>query len=337
MIDRRSLLAAALSAGPATEARASDRLGRVEAYAREQGTTGFLVVQDRRVLLDRRWPAPGNPGAFSAFLHGKSADGALLEDVASQQKSVVGVLCAIAVDRGLLDVMRPVTAYLGAGWSRASKDQEAAIRVIHLLHMSSGLGDDFRYVSPAGANFSYNTPVYAASKRVLEAASGLSLEGLTREWLTGPAGMADTAWRLRPGSLSDVGNPTGLVTCTRDLVRFGQVVLDRGLAADGRRIVSEAGLAAMLSPSPANPGYGRLWWLNASDRALRLGAGAVPGRLIPTAPTDLVAALGAMDRKLYVVPSRRLVVVRLGPAAPDPRFDQNLWSLLGPATDPGTA
>jgi hypothetical protein len=38
--------------------------------------------------------------------------------------------------------------------------------------------------------------------------------------------------------------------------------------------------------------------------------------------TDLVAALGALDRKLYVVPSRKLVVVRMGAAAPDKDFDQ---------------
>jgi len=38
----------------------------------------------------------------------------------------------------------------------------------------------------------------------------------------------------------------------------------------------------------------------------------VKGPLIPTAPPDLVAALGAVDRKLYVVPSLGLVVTRLG-------------------------
>jgi hypothetical protein len=40
--------------------------------------------------------------------------------------------------------------------------------------------------------------------------------------------------------------------------------------------------------------------------------------LIPAAPADLVGALGAFERRLYVVPSRKLVVVRTGAAANDP-------------------
>jgi hypothetical protein len=50
--------------------------------------------------------------------------------------------------------------------------------------------------------------------------------------------------------------------------------------------------------------------------------------LIPAAPADLVAALGALDRKLYIVPSRKLIVVRMGAAAPARNFAQQLWLRL---------
>ena len=63
----------------------------------------------------------------------------------------------------------------------------------------------------------------------------------------------------------------------------------------------------------------------ASDKPL---ANRVAGPLIPAAPADLVAALGALDRKLYVVPSLKLVVVRMGAATPDRGFDQQLWLRL---------
>ena len=61
--------------------------------------------------------------------------------------------------------------------------------------------------------------------------------------------MQDTAWRKRPAAMADVGNPTGLVTSPRDVARFGQMVLDAGRAADGRRVVSQAGLAALFARS----------------------------------------------------------------------------------------
>ena len=295
-----------------------------------QKTTGFLVIQDRKTVVERNWPAPADAApAFKAMaLYGNSPDGALLEDVASQQKSFVSMLAAIAVDKGLLDIAQPVSRYVGAGWSKASPEQEAKIRVIDVLTMSSGLNENFTYAAPPGTAFFYNTPVYAVTKRVLEAAAHLPLDILTRDWLTAPLGMTNTAWRARPASMASVGNPTGLVTNPRDEARFGQMVLDGGVAADGRRVVSEAGLKAMMVPTKTNPAYGRLWWLNGSAYSIRPLARRVDGPMIPAAPKDLVAAEGALDRKLYVVPSLKLVVVRLGDAAPEKDFEQQLWLRL---------
>ena len=70
-----------------------------------------------------------------------------------------------------------------------------------------------------------------------------------------------------------------------------------------------------------------------------MGEGVGAGRreettLIPAAPVDLVAALGAQDRKIYVVPIRKLIVVRTGQAAPDKGFDQQLWLKLAKALPP---
>src|SRR5204863_181736 len=113
----------------------------------------------------------------------------------SQQKSFVSVLIAIAIDKGLIDVTKPVSDYIGAGWSKATPEQEAKIRVIDVLHMASGLDEKFGYEAPAGTKFFYNTPVYAISKRIVAAAAKQPLETITRDWLTGPAGMTNTGWR----------------------------------------------------------------------------------------------------------------------------------------------
>ena len=300
-------------------------------YAQGQKTTGFLIVQDRKTVVEKNWPAPADAGAFRAMAYETTPDGELLEDIASQQKSFVSMLVAIAIDKGLIDVTTPVDAYIGAGWSKASPEQEAKIRVIDVLTMSSGLTPGFAYAAPPGTTFYYNTPVYAVTKRIVAAAARQPLEAITRDWLAAPAGMANTSWRERPASMADVGNPTGLVTSPHDVAIFGQIVLDGGKAADGARIVSEQNLAAMFQRSATNPAYGRLWWLNGGGYAIKPFDRRVDGPLIPAAPVDLIAALGALDRKLYVVPSRKLVVVRMGQAAPDQDFDQQLWLRLAKA------
>lgn len=334
-LSRRTVLAGAgvlAAAAPAFAAELSPAMQAVLDYAQAQKTTGFLIVRDRKTVVEENWPAPADAApAFRAFTYETTRDGALLEDVASQQKSFVSMLVGVAIDKGLIDVDKPVSDYIGAGWSKASPEQEQAIRVIHLLNMASGLNDDFTYAAPAGSVFHYNTPAYAVTKRILAAAAKQPLETLTHDWLTAPAGMANTAWRKRPAAMADVGNPTGLVTCPRDVATFGQVVLDGGKAKDGRRIVSEASFKAMFARSATNPAYGRLWWLNGSAEVTRAGGRRMPGQLIPAAPADLVAALGALDRKLYVVPSEKLIVVRMGQAAPDKDFDQQLWLRLSKA------
>jgi CubicO group peptidase (beta-lactamase class C family) len=304
-------------------------LDDVAAYVASQKTTGFLIVQNRRIVYEHNWPLAPDAGRFGAnFTHGTDARGALQEDVASAQKSFIAILAGIAIDKRLLDISKPVSAYLGSGWSKASRDQEGLILVRHLLEMSSGLSEPLAFEAPAGTRFFYNTPAYAVLKPVLEKASGQSLDAITHDWLAGPAGMADTLWRQRPAAFADVGNPTGLYTTPLDMATMGQLVLDKGKSMNGTRVISEAQLAAIFQRSPTNPAYGRLWWLNGSTLTLLPANQRAEHTLIPAAPADLVAAQGAQDRKIYIVPSLKLIVVRTGQAAPDRGFNQQLWQRL---------
>jgi CubicO group peptidase (beta-lactamase class C family) len=298
-------------------------------YVQSQKTTGFLIVDDCRLIYEHNWPLPAEAAAFRAnFTHGTDSHGALQEDVASAQKSFVAILAGVAVDKALLDISKPVSAYLGPGWSKATLEQEKSITVRNLLEMDSGLTEALGYEAPAGTKFFYNTPAYAVLKPALEKASRQKLEDLTRIWLTEPAGMMDTLWRQRPAIFRNSGNPTGLFTTPRGMAKLGQLLLDNGKAANGKRIISETWLRAMLERTATNPAYGRLWWLNGSSFTLRPAGLRSDTALIPAAPPDLVAALGAQDRKIYVVRSRKLVVVRTGQAVPDRGFDRQVWVYL---------
>lgn len=306
-------------------------LEELAAYVQAQKTTGFLIFDSRRLVMERNWPLPDSAATFRTnWTHGTDAFGGLQEDVASLQKSFVGLLVAVAVDKGLLDVRRPVSSYIRPGWSKAGAAHEGAVTVLHLLEMTSGLTEPLTSEAPPGTRFYYNTPAYAILKPVLEAVSGLSLDAISRRWVTEPAGLSDTLWRQRPASFGDVGNPTGLYTTPRDMARMGQLVLDKGVAANGRRVISEAQLAALFTLSSHNPAYGRLWWLNGSAYNLRFGQPAprFETALIPAAPADLIVAFGALGRKIYISPGRQWVVVRTGQANTDPQFDQQLWLLL---------
>ena len=315
-------------------------------FAGERASSGVVILHRGRILAERYWdrePTARLPGGrlnrYFHMLHGKDPVGRAVEDVASVQKSVVSVLAGIAQEKGLLSVGDPVHKHLGPGWSKAPRDAEAKITLRHLIAMSSGLSDQLEYVAPPGTIWRYNTAAYSRTLLAVAAAAGKEANELTREWLTGPIGMGSSRWveRRRPDG-GDVVNRFGFATTARDLARFGLLVLARGQWKGQSVIGDRRYLTAALEPSQKmNPSYGYLWWLN-GQRSIVRGSRTVRGPLIPGAPDDLVAALGALGRKLYVVPSLDLVVTRLGDspnAAGQARFDSEFWKRLMAAAPAG--
>ncbi len=317
-------------------------LAETVAYVQSQKTTGFLIIQDGKTIAEHNWPLGDDPAAqtFRAnFVHGNAAGGGLREDVASQQKSLIALLVGVGVDKGLIDIERPVSDYIGSRWSKATPQEEGKITVRNLLEMNSGLKEDLTFDAPAGTKFFYNTPAYAILKPVLEKVANQKLYLLSQLWFTKVANMHSTGWEQRPAAFADVGNPTGLVTTPRDLAIMGQVVLDGGRNQTGARLISQEQLDALFARTKTNPAYGHLWWLNGSRETVNVGPNSPrrSGQLIPSAPSDTLAALGAMDRKLFIVPSSKLIVVRTGQAAPDKDFNEKLWQLLMKAAPPATS
>lgn len=86
---------------PASAGWDATALAQALDYARAERATGFLIIEDGRAIAEENWPLGPDAAAFRRnFVHGTAADGALLEDVASQQKSFVAILVGVAIDRG---------------------------------------------------------------------------------------------------------------------------------------------------------------------------------------------------------------------------------------------
>jgi CubicO group peptidase (beta-lactamase class C family) len=88
----------------------------------------------------------------------------------------------------------------------------------------------------------------------------------------------------------------GLMIGARDHARVGYLVLREG-TWDGRGVLPASWIAELRRPSPVNPTYGLLWWLN-TDRAL-----------YPSAPASSFFALGAGSHVIWVDREHDLVVV----------------------------
>lgn len=321
---------------PAQAGWDAEKLAAALAFAGRRRSSGVVVLYRGRIMAEKYWRADTAPGAkgkeYTLRVKGSAAHGGVIEDVASVQKSISAMLVGIAQHQGLLKLADTVDTYLGRGWSKATPEQEHAITIRHLLTMTSGLKEDLTFEAAAGTRWRYNSAAYARTVDVVAAAAKKSPNDLTREWLTSRVGMHDSKWEDRPGGGAKGGvNPRGFATSARDLARFGLLILADGRWNGEPVIADRAYLRAALHPSQElNPSYGYLWWLNGQKEVARGAGRRVQGPLIPNAPPDLVAALGALDRKIYVVPSLELVVTRLGNVG-GAAFDNEFWKLLAAA------
>jgi CubicO group peptidase (beta-lactamase class C family) len=320
---------------PATAGWNDGRLKLALELAGKTRASGVVILHHGRVLAEQYWEVDQNTPAgkkareYGAFVLGRDDKGHVIEDVASVQKSVAAVLVGLAQSKGLLRLDDLVQQHLGKGWSKASAAEEAAITIRHLVTMTSGLKDDLTFEAAAGTRWRYNTTAYSRTVKVVAAAAKKEPNDLTREWLTGRIGMKDSRWIERRGANADTAaNALGFATTARDLARFGLFILAEGRWNGETVFPDREYMRAMLQPSQQlNPSYGYLWWLNGKTEVARGSGERVKGPLISTAPADLVAALGAVDRKVYVVPSLGLVVTRLGNSA-GPAFQNEFWKLL---------
>ena len=88
----------------------------------------------------------------------------------------------------------------------------------------------------------------------------------------------------------------GMLIHAEDQARIG-LMMARGGAWGGQRIVSEAWVRESLTPCPIKPEYGLLWWLN---------TGRIPR---PSAPADSFFATGAGGNFTWVDPTHDIVAV----------------------------
>jgi len=243
-------------------------------------------------------------------------------------------LSDIAQEEGLININDKVSDYIGTGWTSAPLEKENLITCKNLLSMNSGLDDsignnvspeNLQYVADAGTRWAYHN-VYKKMQDVIAQASGETWINYFNEKLKNKIGMSG-AWI----ALTDFNV---FWSNTRSMARFGLMISADG-KWEGEQILPESFLIEATNTSQSvNQSYGYLWWLNGkSSHHLPASQSEFAGALIPNASADLYAALGKNDQKIYIVPSRDLVIIRMGNSAEEETFalssfDQDLWAKI---------
>ena len=68
------------------------KLQKVLHYAGQYRSSGVVILHQGKILAEQYWDVPANKGRYSQRVMPKNADGHVIEDVASVQKSVASIL-----------------------------------------------------------------------------------------------------------------------------------------------------------------------------------------------------------------------------------------------------
>ena len=294
-------------------------------YLGQKNTKAFLILKDGKIVLEKYF---GNFTQDSIWYW------------ASAGKTLTAFTVGLAQQEGLLKLSDASNKYLGAGWSSLSSAREDSIKVWHHLTMTTGLDDGgadpdctdpkcLTYKAAAGTRWAYHNAAYTLLDQVIEGATGGNLNLYMTKKFTTTVGMK--------GLFVKAGYNNVYFSTARTMARFGLLLLNKG-TWNGTVIMSDTQYFRQQTNSSQtiNPSYGYLTWLNGKSAFMAPGSQIrFPGSLNPDAPNDMICAWGKNGQYINVVPSQKLVLIRMGnapggsgAAAMAVGFNNDIWKYV---------
>lgn len=203
----------------------------------------------------------------------------------SLSKSFTSTAVGLAIAEGRFSIDDPVLSFFPEKTPLDLNDSLAAMRVQHLLSMSTGQAvDTWSYmvnrpdgdwikgflevpvVHRPGTHFVYNTGATYMLSAIVQKTTGMKLVDYLKPRLFEPLGIESASWQESPQGITAGG--IGLSIRTEDIARFGQLYLQKGMW-QGRQILTEAWVQAATSSQISNSdgvqpdwtqGYGYQFW-----------------------------------------------------------------------------
>lgn len=285
------------------------------AFADFEAASKYLESVNGHAMLVFR----DNELVFERYMNGHTAEKPHL--LASGTKSFSGFMAVAAQEDGLLALDERLSDTI-TEWKEDAQKKDITIR--QLLSLSSGIAGGENGSVPSykaaltqahvtaapGKRFQYGPVPFQIFGEIMRrklAASGRAMDPLDylQQRLFTPLGMKYEAWREDAEKMPHL--PSGAFFTAREWAKFGLLVLNHG-TWNGKSIVKPESLAECFKPAPANASYGMTFWK------------ARPRDPIP----DLVMAAGKGKQKLFIIPSKKLLIVQFADAEKNYREERFL-------------
>jgi CubicO group peptidase (beta-lactamase class C family) len=287
------------------------KLEEALSWARPRNSQEIAVYRHGCLVAERRWFSEGE--RYQSY---------------SMAKSVTAMAVGRAVSLGLLDVNDQIGRYVPSADAK-----HARITVRDLLTMTSGLHwnffRDYNVFTPRdrvedaltlpfdhkpGTFFEYAQSAITLLAFVVGKAAGEDFQRFIQRELFGPIGIGPDEWSWERDAEGNTQAFYGLHMTVDDYARLGYLMLQEGVW-DRKRLIDSKWVDAATTPSPTNPGYGYLFWLNGGPKVINptvYSRDVQKGQAIPSAPKDMYSMAGLQEQRVYVIPSLDLIIVRVG-------------------------
>lgn len=290
-------------------------------YAGNHASESLIIVYRGKRVFEKYWNYQAADSLFPAH---------------SMTKVFPAILIGHAIADGFIESPDVSASVFLPEWDNP-KRRDITIR--HLLNMSSGVQEsyDFRPTSmrmqrvmgldittanlaveirhAPGEVFSHLNPNPQLLGIIIERATGQRFGEYLSDKLWRPIGAHDAYLFMdSPGGMAHTDCCSW--TAIMDWIRIGELLRNRGVY-NGRQIIPAGWVDEMLTPSSANPNYGMQVWLgNEYEEYRRYDPDTstfANYHSEPFAADDVFFLDGLGKKRLYVVPSRELIILRTGP------------------------
>ncbi len=313
---------------PASLGWDESKIPDLKSFLQTSNTRAFIVLKDGKIVIEEYFGKQSN----------STADFTVTSNWywASAGKTLTSAIVGIANSQGKINFDAKTSDFLGVGWTSLTPTQESKITVRHQLTMTTGLDDGVAnkdctdkacliYKADPGTRWAYHNAPYTLLDGVITNATSKTLNAYISEQLLTKIGMDGSYLKI------DLNNV--FFSTPRSMARFGLLLLNKG-KWDQTQLIPEDYLTLMTTTSQnINLSYGYLTWLNGKASSMAPGSQVVfPAEITSNAPDDMFAAMGKNGQLINVVPSKKLVMIRMGDV-PDASlvpitFQNEIWAKL---------
>jgi CubicO group peptidase (beta-lactamase class C family) len=320
----------------ATVAPAAGKACAEPGAAWEAADPAALGLDAARLQDALNWASQHNTYTVAVYRHGCLAGQSALDtagtagnpyDGWSATKSVTSMIVGRAVTLGLFDIDQPIGEIL----PEADADH-AVLTARHLLTMTAGLHQNYirDFATPLpdrvcdaldlarehepGTHWQYAQSTLDLLLWALEKKTGRDVQEFAQAELFGPVGIVAGTWTWDRDPQGHTNAWAHLKMKNGDWARLGRLMMQNGVW-NGARVLSEDYIRQALTGHPDNPAYGLLFWMNGRGwwRVPDVeGDDTGEGSVLPAGPDDMYMMVGLGEQRVYMIPSRDLIIVRLG-------------------------